>query len=109
MSKYLHFLKSVFIFTPVLVFAQGCTTTTTKEFTITGSNKRDRLIELSFDYSTKEIPEIQAEQPHDLSLAQCKQWGYTTTVQSESLIESCVELQSTKCLRKRATIKFQCQ
>lgn len=110
MQKYLFFLKSAIFFAPVVALICACTTIgTTKDFTITGSNKRDRLLELSLDYSSRQIPEIKAEQPHNLALEQCKQWGYTNVAQSEPLTESCVDYQNAKCIRKRAIIKFQCQ
>lgn len=109
MPKYSIFSKFATFFIPIAILTTACSTPIAKEFTITGSNKRERLLELSFDYSSRQTPEIKTEQPHNLALAQCKQWGYTDVNQSEPLTESCVDLQNTKCLRKRAVIKFQCQ
>lgn len=66
------------------------------------------VIELSFDYKAREIPDFDIEQSYNLALEQCEQWGYISVNQSDELSNTCVSIDGNKCIRHRNTIKYQC-
>lgn len=90
-------------------FLGACTTPVNKEYTVSGGNKNAGLIELSFQYTTREDPQVSPDQPGQLASERCQMWGYTEAQMIGIPELGCALQDGSKCLRMRSTIKYQCQ
>lgn len=108
MFQYRHIYLTLWL-TLYALFLGACTTTTSKEYAISGSNKNAGLVELSFDYSPRENVQVAVDQPTQLALQRCQMWGYTQANLLGNLENNCIKNEGSRCTLLRSTLKYQCQ
>lgn len=104
-------MKSLSIVTLALLVAltAGCTTKVNKTLQPTGGSRADGMVEMSFEYTRYEEPQVQWEQAKATAGARCKAWGYDSAEPFGGAKTQCKLANGFgDCMQALVTINYQC-
>ncbi|MGM8850657.1 YecR family lipoprotein [Salinicola halophyticus] len=74
----------------------------------TGGSKADGTIDLSYDVSMFETPEVNAQQGLNAAAKRCQAWGYSDAEPFGGATSQCVAMGGYGCNTTRYTMTYQC-
>ena len=105
------------MFTPVLtriwptflcIAVVGCVSSVQKDLIATGGSRADGTIQLSFEHSNLEKPQLDLAKGLETARARCKAWGYSDAEQFGGTARQCQVPNQYGCMRWFVTVTFQC-
>jgi hypothetical protein len=84
----------------------GCTST--PMLVASGGSRADATVEMSYEYSAFEVPEIDLAQGQVAAVERCKAWGYKSAEAFGGQTKQCQGFYNGACTGWVATVTYQC-
>ncbi len=87
------------------IFA-GCATS--KQWTVTGGQKSEGLVRVSYEYPEYREPQLSEKQAAQLALHRCEGWGYDDAEPIAGQLRQCSNMDDGNCNLWMVTREYQC-
>lgn len=87
-------------------FLAGCATT--KDWAVTGGEKEEGLVRVSYEFPEYREPQVSEAQAEKLALSRCEGWGYDDAEPIAGQLRRCSNMDDGNCNLWMVTREFQC-
>lgn len=90
----------------LLLNMAGCATS--KQWTVTGGDRADALVRVSYEYPEFKQPELSDEQAMKIATSRCNGWGFDNAEPVAGQIRQCSNMDGSNCDLWKVTREYQC-
>lgn len=81
---------------------------TSKQWNVSGGNRDDGVVRLSYEYPEFKQPELSDEQAMQIATSRCNGWGYDEAEPIAGQIRQCANMSGSNCDLWTVTREYQC-
>ncbi|HEY6124641.1 MAG TPA: YecR family lipoprotein [Steroidobacteraceae bacterium] len=93
----------------LLLSLAACATTSGQKWAVSGGDRSDGVVRISYEYPEFHQPTVSDEQAMKLALGRCEGWGFDDAQPIAGQVRKCANMDGTNCNLWTVTREYQCK